>query len=215
MGEFARHSTRALAESRMHNTQYEQESTSVHSNQRPLVSDADHQLIFKFVFKETVALSAIAISADQPPKAEAQLSTSDTAGTDTCTTGTDTCTTGTDTCTTGTDACTTSTDTCTTSTDDSPPITSNENDCELESSAPRILKCYSNREGFDFYEVDSSDADQVIELTNDLLTGMKISLKGSRFCRCQTVQFFVDDNYGDCDRTFVNQLKLYGHVVPQ
>lgn len=85
--------------------------------------------------------------------------------------------------------------------------------CPEEScSGPRIVKCYANHPDLDFDDTEALIPGQVIILTEDQLHGSKVCLKGSKFSRCHSAQFFVEKNQKDCERTFLNRLSLWGRV---
>jgi len=123
-----------------------------------LISDVDHQIIFKIVLKDLYTLTQVSFHADGVPAGDLE---------------------------------------------------------ELDMAPPRRVKCFPNIPDLDFSECDVVEACQTIDLTEDQVKkGVKIPLRGSRFQRCSSVQFFVEENMDDRPFTFINHISLWGFISP-
>lgn len=94
---------------------------------------------------------------------------------------------------------------------------SSNNDTSLDPSdysGPKRIKCYPNLEELDFIDTESTTPAQEILLNPAQLSGERVALRGNRFSRCLSVQFFIEENQGDTVYTFLNRLCLWGRISP-
>jgi len=87
-----------------------------------------------------------------------------------------------------------------------------DDDDEEKACPPKTLKIYANRPNLDFDDAGDIPATIKVELTAaDLEKGnMKIDI-AKKFARAvRSIEFFIEDNQEETERTFVNMLKVYG-----
>jgi hypothetical protein len=83
----------------------------------------------------------------------------------------------------------------------------------VESNKPRIVKLYVNKNEIDFGDVEAIAHSAIVEIPFDQETPFTVSLAGSKFTRIQSIQLFVEDNYGT-DQTCLGPLKIDGFISP-
>lgn len=81
-----------------------------------------------------------------------------------------------------------------------------------EYSGPSIIKCFANQTDLDFGEAESLLPAQEINVELSQLEGDKISMKGSKFQRCHSLQLFIADNQDDTPLTCLTRVIVLGHV---
>ena len=83
-----------------------------------------------------------------------------------------------------------------------------------EVSGARMVKLFVNRNDMDFGDVESLPATAVIEVPFESENGnFSVSLAGSKFTRIQSLQIFVEDNFGT-DRTRLGPVRVEGFIAP-
>ncbi|CDI75149.1 hypothetical protein, conserved [Eimeria praecox] len=86
-----------------------------------------------------------------------------------------------------------------------------EADAEDSVSAPMVVKVYCNKSTLNFCGVvDEVCAFSVSLKPEDVLTGRRIALPGSKFHMCSSAQFFIQENQAGASYTFLNRLVFYG-----
>jgi hypothetical protein len=81
-------------------------------------------------------------------------------------------------------------------------------------SGPRVVRLFVNRNDMDFGDVDTLPPMAEIELPFESENGSHtVSLAGSKFTRIQSLQIFVEDNFGT-EKTRVGPLKIEGFIAP-
>ena len=82
------------------------------------------------------------------------------------------------------------------------------------SDKPRIIKLYANKNEIDFGDVEAIAPSAVIEIPfENESSPLTVSLAGSKFTRIQSLQIYVEDNYGT-DQTCLGPLRIDGFISP-
>merc|ERR1740123_113462 len=77
---------------------------------------------------------------------------------------------------------------------------------------PKTLKIFDNRPALDFDDAEQYNPSITVELTADQVKDGNIKIDISKkFAKAvRNIQFFIEDNQGGTEKTYLNMLKVYG-----
>ncbi|CDJ62342.1 hypothetical protein, conserved [Eimeria necatrix] len=78
-------------------------------------------------------------------------------------------------------------------------------------AAPMLVKVYCNKSAINFCGVFDEACAFSVQLTaEDVISGRRIALPGSKFHMCSSAQLFVQENQTGATYTYLNRLNFYG-----